>query len=130
MNLYKRCHDGGSEPSIGSLWDVLLAILDSFQNAYVVIEALDECTEREKVLDWVKAVTDLNKPTLHLLITSRDDEDIVTRLRNLDPLHFPLQSTLVNCDIEQYIENNLQQNGSRCECTGRIAWPCSSSCIS
>jgi hypothetical protein len=110
IKLYKRCHDGGSEPSIGSLWDVLLAILDSFPNTYIIIDALDECSERAKVLDRIKAVTDLKKETLHLLVTSREDEDIASRLRNLDPLNFPLQSTLVNRDIEQYIDNSLQCN--------------------
>jgi hypothetical protein len=110
MALYKQCHDGRSEPSIRSLWDVLLAILESLPNAYIIIDALDECSERGKVLDQIKAVTDLKKPTLHLLVTSRDDEDIAVRLRTLDPLHFSLQSTLVNCDIEQYIDNKLQCN--------------------
>jgi hypothetical protein len=108
MALYKQCHDGRSEPSIGSLWDVLLAILESLPNAYIIIDALDECSERGKVLDQIKAVTDLKKETLHLLVTSQDDEDIAARLESLDPLHFPLQSTLINHDIEQYIDNSLQ----------------------
>jgi hypothetical protein len=107
--LFKHCHDGGSEPSIGSLWDVLLAILDSFSNAYIIIDALDEFSERGKVLDQIKAVTDLNKRTLHVLATSQDDEDIAARLRTLDPLHFPLRSSRVNRDIEQYIDNNLHK---------------------
>jgi hypothetical protein len=111
--LFKHCHDGGSEPSMGSLWDVLLAILDSFSNAYIIIDALDECSERGKLLDRIKAVTDLNKRTLHFLVTSRDDEDIATRLRALDPLHFPLQSSPVNCDIEQYIDSNLHKFAGR-----------------
>jgi hypothetical protein len=109
ITLYKRCHDGGSEPLTASLWDVLLFILDSFPNAYIIIDALDECIEREKVLKWIEAVTGLKKPTLHLLVTSRDDEDIAARLRTLDPFHFPLQSSLVNRDIEQYIDNNLHK---------------------
>jgi hypothetical protein len=113
ITLYKRCHDGGSQPSIASLWAVLLSILDSFPNAYIVVDALDECTEREKVLKWIKAVTELKKRTFHLLVTSRDDEDIAARLRTLDPLSFPLGSALVNHDIEQYIDNNLHKFARR-----------------
>ena len=48
-DLYKRCGDH-HQPSIHQLQNTLRDILDGFSGAYIVVDALDECTDREKTL--------------------------------------------------------------------------------
>src|SRR5258708_29812654 len=50
-DLYKRCGDH-QQPSVKQLQNTLRDILDGFSRAYIVIDALDECTDREKTLIW------------------------------------------------------------------------------
>jgi hypothetical protein len=102
--LYKSCHDGRSQPSVQSLQSVLLTILESFDNIYIVLDALDECTERKDLLKWIKEMTSWRKGKLHLLSTSRPEEDIAKHLRLLDPDHVYIKQDLVTHDIEMYID--------------------------
>ena len=65
-DLYKCCGEV-QQPSDEELQNVLRDILERFPQAYIMIDALDECTDREKTLDWVnKLISDTNgKPANH-----------------------------------------------------------------
>src|ERR1700728_1695230 len=102
--LYESCHDGKSQPSVQSLQSVLLTILETFDDIYIVLDALDECTERKDLLKWIKQMTSWKKNKLHLLTTSRPEEDIAKNLRLLDPDHVDIKRDLVTHDIKMYID--------------------------
>ena len=110
--LYQSCHDGRSQPSVKSLQSVLLAILESFDDIYIVLDALDECAKKNDVLKWIKEMTSWRKGKLHLLATSRPDEDIAKHLRLLDPDHVYIKQDLVTHDIEMYIDRILDGEDS------------------
>ncbi|KAF7968171.1 hypothetical protein HWV62_31716 [Athelia sp. TMB] len=80
-DLYDSEHQGRSQPLLKSLEDTLLEILQSFSAAYIVIDALDECEERPKVLKWIQSVSSRMSGILHLMVTSRPEPDIKNRLR-------------------------------------------------
>src|ERR1700728_4700667 len=82
--LYHSCHDGGAQPSVESLQATLLLILEAFNDVYIVLDALDECAEREDVLKWIKQTTVWRKNKLHLLATSRPEEEIARHLQLLE----------------------------------------------
>ena len=74
-NLYKRCGEV-QQPSDEQLQNVLRDILDRFSHAYIMIDALDECTECEKTLNWVnKLISETNSKAanLHIVVTSRPE---------------------------------------------------------
>jgi hypothetical protein len=102
--LYQSCHDGRSQPSVQSLQFVLLTILESFDDIYIVLDALDECTERKDLLIWIKEMTSWRKGKLHLLATSRLEEDIAKYLRLLDPNHVYIKQGLITGDIKRYVD--------------------------
>ena len=102
--LYQSCHDGKSQPSVQSLQSVLLTILESFDDIYIVLDALDECTERKDLLKWIKQMTSWKRSKLHLLTTSRPEEDIAKHLRLLDPDHVYIKQDLITRDVEKYID--------------------------
>jgi hypothetical protein len=110
--LYHSCHDGGAQPSVESLQATLLLILEAFNDVYIVLDALDECAERKAVLKWIKQTTSWKRSKLHLLVTSRPEEDIAEHLRSLDPDHVNIKQDLVSRDIERYIDSILYVEGS------------------
>jgi hypothetical protein len=105
--LYQSCHDGRSQPSVQSLQSVLLTILESFDNVYIVLDALDECTERKDILKWIKEMTSWRKDKLHLLATSRPEEDIAKHLRLLDSDHVYIKQGLITRDVKRYVDHIL-----------------------
>jgi len=81
VNLYTRCGDGHQEPTLDDLQDTLQRMLDGFSSTFIILDALDECTEREKLLNWIQTVIlenlekDINLG-LHLIVTSRPEQEI------------------------------------------------------
>jgi hypothetical protein len=109
--LYHSCH-GGAQPFVKSLCATLLDILEAFNDVFIILDALDECTERKDLLDWIKEMTSWRKGKLHLLATSRSEEDISKPLRLLDPDHISIKQGLVTRDIERYINSILDGGDS------------------
>ena len=85
-DLYKFCGKY-QQPSDDELQNVLRDILDRFSQAYIIIDALDECTDREKTLSWVnKLVSDSNRKGANLhIVVSRPERDIHEVFGMLDP---------------------------------------------
>ena len=87
LDLYKGCGEV-RHPSDEQLQNILRDILDRFSNAYIMIDALDECTDREKTLKWAnKLISDTNckAANLHIVVTSRPERDIHDIFAALDP---------------------------------------------
>ena len=83
-------------------------ILGGFDSAYIVLDALDECSERNKVLDWVETVI-LHKNgnlRLHLITTSRPEKEIYDKLNSYHCVDLAKASE--NHDIEVYLDHQLE----------------------
>ena len=109
-DLYKRCGDN-QQPSVKQLQNALRDILDGFSHAYIVIDALDECTDREKTLLWVNTVlSDIDHPVgnLHILVTSRPERDIETVFTTFDPDSIDIGQVASNRDISNYLELQMK----------------------
>ena len=107
--LFHSCHDGGSQPAVKSLQATLIHILEAFDDVYIVLDALDECSERRDLLKWITEMICLGKDKLHLLATSRPEEDIVMHLLSLNPGHVCMEPELVKWDIAKYIDSILDE---------------------
>ena len=86
-DLYKRCGEL-QQPSDEQLQNVLRDILDRFSQTYIIIDALDECIDRKKTLNWVnKLISDTIRKVanLHIVVTSRPERDIHEVFATLDP---------------------------------------------
>jgi hypothetical protein len=83
-------------------------ILGGFDSAYIILDALDECSERDKVLDWVQTVI-LHKNgnlRLHLITTSRPEKEINDKFNSYNCVD--LVEASENHDIELYLDYQLQ----------------------
>ena len=98
-----------------SLQATLLLILEAFNDVYIVLDALDECAERKAILKWIKQTTSWRKSKLHLLATSRPEEDIAKDLQLLDLDHVNIKQDLVYRDIGRYINNLIYDEDSFCQ---------------
>ena len=108
-DLYKSCGEI-QQPSDEGLENVLRHILDRFLNAYIMIDALDECTELEKTLNRVHKLisgTDRKAANLHIVVTSRPERDIQDIFATLDPHPIDVGEANTN-DIAEYLKLRME----------------------
>ena len=115
-DLYKHCGEV-QQPSDEQLQNVLRDILDNFSQVYIMIDALDECTDREKTLNWVnKLISDSNrKPeNLHIVVTSRPERDIQEIIAELDPHSIDVGEANTK-DIVEYLKLQMESKFTKYE---------------
>ena len=108
-DLYNRCGEV-QQPSDEQLQNVLRDILDKFSQAYIMIDALDECTERNKTLNWLnKLISDPNRKmaNLHIVVTSRPERDINDVFAPLDPHSIDVGEANTK-DIVEYLKLQME----------------------
>lgn len=99
---------GHQQPSIASLQLTFQRIVEEFERTYIVIDALDECTDREKVLAWIEQLLQLKAGRLHVLISSRPETDIKEHFESLkDVVRVPLAGKSADADIVSYLDATL-----------------------
>ena len=87
-----------------------------------MIDALDECTDREKTLNWVdKLISDTNgkAANLHIVITSRPERDIHKVFTALDPHSIDVGETNTK-DIVEYLKLRMETKFTKYDETTRV----------
>ncbi|KZP12248.1 hypothetical protein FIBSPDRAFT_985791 [Athelia psychrophila] len=74
--MYHNCDQGSRQPPIELLEATLHRIVHSFDSVYIVIDSLDECSERKDVVEWIRSMTSTASGKLHMMATSRSEPDI------------------------------------------------------
>ena len=100
----------GREPDLASLKKVLLELIGGFDHVYIVIDALDECKGRRKLMDWISHVSKSLKDRLHLLATSRPQPDIENAMLSLATL-IAIVGGDTSLDMGKYIDEKFQEAG-------------------
>ena len=110
VNLYAGCGNGHQEPTLDDLQNTLQKLLDGFSLTFIILDALDECTEREKLLSWIQTVIlekDINLG-LHLIVTSRPEQEIEDKFKSYHYLDLVEESE--NYDLVAYLDYQLQND--------------------
>jgi len=110
VNLYARCGNGHQEPTLDDLQNALQRILHGFSSTFIILDALDECTEREKILNWIQTFIlqkDINLG-LHLIVTSRPEQEIEDKFKSYHYLDLVEESE--NHDLVAYLNYQLQND--------------------
>jgi len=110
--LYSQCGDGNRQPATNAIMTALLHIVESFQQTFIILDALDECADRDALLEVIIEMANWKLDKLHILVTSRKERDIEDHLQPQISAQINLQSTLVAGDIQIHIHERLQ-NDSR-----------------
>ena len=98
---------GQEQPSTNSLQDTLHLILDGLHSAYIIIDSLDECTDRDRVLKWIEKIVSQKMGNLHMVVASRPERDIGDVFQKLELHCVDVVEVASNHDIETYIEQQL-----------------------
>jgi hypothetical protein len=98
--LFSRCQDGNQQPTQDALEVALQQILDIPGETFIILDALDECKEREELLPLLEHLISWGAGNVHVLATSRRERDIEDSLKPLVTGEICLQSALVNVDID------------------------------
>lgn len=107
-----RAHGAGREqPSFASLQQILQILIEGLDDAYIMIDSLDECGDRIELLQWIRIISGWNSAKLHLLLTSRIEHDItrfLERLPSVIPIR--LDGPHLAGDIGVYLDERLSLN--------------------
>jgi hypothetical protein len=110
VNLYASCGNGHQEPTLDNLQNTLQRILDGFSSAFIILDALDECAEREKLLNWIQTSIpekDINLG-LNLIVTSRPEQEIEDKFKSYHYIDLAEESE--NHDLRAYLDYQLKND--------------------
>jgi hypothetical protein len=94
----------------------LRKIVETLLHTYIILDALDECPERDELLDLLKEVAEWKLDQLHVLVTSRQLPEINEVLDFAAARRVALQSQLVDPVIETYVRARLRTDKA-------LKWP-------
>jgi hypothetical protein len=106
VKLYDQCQPDHRLPATKELITTLQLILQGFGHVYVVLDALDECTEKKKLLDLIKEIMTWKLDKLHVLVTSRKEQTFSNHLIPLASGMFDIQGLILE-DIRIYVQEIL-----------------------
>lgn len=111
-SLFKSCQDGARSPQTDDLVRMFEALVVSKMKIVVVLDALDECEDREDLLLFLESAIGRRANGLSMILTSR-------RLREFDDLFddnlgeqskISIQNEEVDNDIRSYIHGRLSHD--------------------
>ena len=97
-------------PPIQEFLDVLKSILCRHERVYIVVDALDECTDQEELFDLLKSIRDWKLECLSILVTSRDEPDIRECVLPTPKQEIRLQNSAIDNDVRLFIAETLQKD--------------------
>jgi len=98
------------QPSRDQIIETLKEIVKELGETFVLIDALDECTDKDKLLDLFCVMAGWNVENLHVLVTSRNEPDIELAITRWTTKQISLQADIVNFDIHIHIHEKLQSD--------------------
>lgn len=95
---------------MNELEEALQAVIKNTSKTYLILDALDECTDREVLLPFVRSLVEQTAGGLNVLVLSRREEDIEHALSPLSTRQIRLESSLVSPDIRLHVEDRLKSD--------------------
>ena len=109
-DLYTSNRDRKRQPSSAELSKTFEEIAFRFREIYIILDALDECAEKEELLDLITEITEWERGKPHILVTSRWEEEIQDRLEPLCIAPFNLETAPIDADIQLHICKKLDSD--------------------
>lgn len=100
-------------PTAGVLLDSLRSVISRFREVFILLDALDESPrdyEREDVLRGIETIRKWGLPSLHLLVTSRNDLDIRESLNPSPDQVLWMKNPEIDRDIARFVSNQLNDD--------------------
>ncbi|KAI9876330.1 MAG: hypothetical protein M1830_006749 [Pleopsidium flavum] len=100
------------QPNRSNLIETFLSLLKGFRRTHIMMDALDECSERQAMLELIAEMVarDQNLKKVNLLITSRRERDIEITLQDIVTDSICIQSAHIEADIRLHVNSRLSQD--------------------
>jgi NACHT domain len=108
--LYNQNSCGKQQPDKKSLLSILLSVLRSPLRTYLIIDALDECSQRGEMLKVLSDIYRQCSEEVNVLVTSRKERDIELVLDRLASSSIGIQQTVVDADIRIHLKTCLVED--------------------
>ena len=106
-DLYQRCGKGQQQPAEHVMRSLLKDAIACTGSKYIILDALDECTNREDFMVFIDELIHSQPEGLRIMITSRREKDIEEQLGSIADHDINIQSAIVDEDIRIYVHNRL-----------------------
>lgn len=90
-------------------------MIEEVKEVWVVLDGLDECDKekggRQELLLWMKEISTSQRTNVHLLATSRPEQDISSAIHKWSRVEqrICIQSKLISEDICEYIKKRVKE---------------------
>lgn len=105
-----RSGDGSQEPRSEDLVPVFLSLLDGVERTYLIIDAPEECIERDALLDLLAQISARCGHHVALLATGRNEPDIAIRLAEIGSSFIVMEDDEVDTEIKWYVWRCLSRD--------------------
>ena len=109
-SLYRECDDGNVAASESGLRETLRLVLRDVPSLFVVVDALDECVERNEMTGLLSMLKVYGSANTHILVSSRQEPDIKEGLLQAEPLQIEMTEKMIHHDIERFIEKRIARS--------------------
>ncbi len=111
-DLYKYHNEGLQTPNCREMVKTLSRVVDTLPQAYIILDALDECPERNDLLKFLEDEAKWKPALLKVLAASRPLPDIKDALDNVGAQHVALGSELLDDDIKTHVHFRILREKS------------------
>jgi Cdc6-like AAA superfamily ATPase len=105
VRLFHHHSTRRTRPSLEEIFSSLQSVLASYSNVYLVVDAFDECADKEgtrsQLLDKLRSLQ--SKADLHIMVTSRFIPKIVNEFKSAPTLEVRASKT----DVEQFVKSRM-----------------------
>jgi ankyrin repeat domain-containing protein 50 len=114
LSMYRQSH--GSQLGREALIGILLSLFKFSPRSYILIDALDECSDRIDAVNVLRRLINTSD-SVSLLVTSRKEQDIISVLQPHIDVVLPIQNAKVNVDVAIHVRQCLDNDPTlwRCE---------------
>jgi hypothetical protein len=106
-SLFSSKKNGKQQPTARELLVTLQQMIEEFDEVFIILDALDECNNRQELLADIREMVGWKIEKLHILVTSREEKDIEEWLEPLIDYKICIQSVLVTDDIRAYVRERI-----------------------
>ena len=105
-DLHDKHLSGQQEPSFNDFVSALMSVLQGRPKVYILLDALDECSEQEKLLKFICTIESTCK-NANIFVSSRREYNITEALVDRVKYDFDMKTAAVDADIELFVQNFL-----------------------
>jgi hypothetical protein len=110
LTLYSLSLEGQNAPPIEDLRQILRDLLQDNKEAFIIIDALDECLECGELLQLLSEIKSWGLANVRLIAASRQYFEDSSLMDDLDPVRLSVQDETANDDILVYIRERLEKD--------------------